>query len=86
MLEIAPRLLGARLVSDLGAQRVTVRIVEVEAYGDVGTDPASHAHRGPTGRNATMFGPAGQAYVYFSYGAHKRPEVPLAVRACRRCP
>jgi DNA-3-methyladenine glycosylase len=67
--EIAPRLLGGMLISDLGA-RVTLRITEVEAYAGVGQDPGSHAHRRRTARNAAMFGPPGHAYVYFTYGMH----------------
>jgi DNA-3-methyladenine glycosylase len=67
--EVAPRLLGATLTSDLGP-RVTLRITEVEAYAGVGQDPGSHAHRRRTERNAAMFGPPGLAYVYFTYGMH----------------
>ncbi len=65
VLEVAPRLLGA----ELRHGDVVVRLTEVEAY-DGPNDPGSHAYRGRTARNATMFGPAGHLYCYFTYGMH----------------
>ncbi|MDZ7779222.1 MAG: DNA-3-methyladenine glycosylase [Gemmatimonadota bacterium] len=70
-LELARALLGCRLVSTLGGVEVSGTIVETEAYGGP-EDPASHACTvsGVTDRNRAMFGPAGYAYVYRSYGVH----------------
>jgi len=68
--DVARRLLGACVASTVGDERVVVRLTEVEAYGGVGDDPGSHAHRRRTPRNATMFGKPGLLYVYFTYGMH----------------
>ncbi len=68
-LTVARELLGARLVRILEGVRLSGTIVEAEAY--VGQeDLGCHAKSGKTKRNAVMFGPPGNAYVYFTYGQH----------------
>jgi DNA-3-methyladenine glycosylase len=67
--QVAPDLLGCVLEHRTADGLVAVQLTEVEAYTGA-TDPASHAYRGKTKRNAVMFGPVGHAYVYFTYGMY----------------
>jgi DNA-3-methyladenine glycosylase len=68
-LDVAPELLGKIFVRRSEGRVLTGMISEVEAYlGKL--DPASHAYRGRTNRNAIMFGKGGHLYVYFTYGMY----------------
>jgi DNA-3-methyladenine glycosylase len=67
--EVAPDLIGCTLVRQLpNGNQLRGIIVETEAYGP--DDPACHAYRKRTTRNAVMFGPAGYSYVYLIYGIY----------------
>ena len=67
--QVAKDLLGKELVRKIGNQVLSGIIIETEAYKGK-NDPASHAARKKTERNKIMFGEAGRAYVYFTYGMH----------------
>ena len=67
--QVAKDLLGKKLVRKIGRQVLSGIIVETEAQKGK-NDPASHAARKKTERNKIMFGEAGHAYVYFTYGMH----------------
>jgi DNA-3-methyladenine glycosylase len=66
--EVAQRLLGSWLVREQDGELMVGSIVETEAYDR--TDAASHSFKGKTPRTEVLFGPSGQAYVYFTYGMH----------------
>ncbi len=68
-LELAPLLLGGVLRRADASGAVALRLTEVEAYRGA-DDPGAHTFRGKTARNATMFGPGGHVYCYFTYGMH----------------
>jgi len=68
-LQVAREILGARLVKLEGGKRLAGIVIEAEAY--IGEeDRGCHARSGRTRRNEVMFGLAGHAYVYFTYGMH----------------
>lgn len=69
VLELAPALLGCVLQRTDYEGAVSIRITEVEAYAGE-RDPGAHSYRGMTKRNATLFGPPGHLYCYFTYGMH----------------
>lgn len=69
VVDVARSLIGKQLIHQIGENWVGGIISETEAY-DGEQDQACHARRGKTKRNAVMYGPAGYAYIYFTYGMH----------------
>lgn len=69
VLELAPALLGCVLRRTDAEATVSIRITEIEAYAGE-RDPGAHSYRGRTRRNATLFGPPGHLYCYFTFGMH----------------
>ncbi len=69
VVDVARELLGKRLIRQINGRRIGGIISETEAY-DGEQDKACHARSGRTNRNAVMYGNAGRAYVYFTYGMH----------------
>ncbi|MDR1152386.1 MAG: DNA-3-methyladenine glycosylase, partial [Bifidobacteriaceae bacterium] len=65
----AAGLVGAVIVGGRGPEMVAILLTEVEAY-EAASDPGSHAYRGRSARNGTMFGPPGHLYVYRHLGLH----------------
>lgn len=66
---VARELLGKIIVREVNGHMLKARIVETEAYMGI-DDPASHAYGCMRVRNAPLYGPAGHAYVYFTYGMY----------------
>jgi DNA-3-methyladenine glycosylase len=68
-IEVARNLIGKIIIRIIDGQKLMARIVETEAYPGA-IDPASHSYQGKKKSNASLFGPVGHAYVYFTYGMH----------------